>query len=164
MSLTASRASASVERSSAKKSVSAAARIRSRSESSSLAGPMSSRVRMTRPYACERSEVMIVRVYPSVRPPYLSSTTGMISLVNASSARRWLVDGMNVVGSRPDGWWRDREGAKRALAERLAAFAEATGEPVAVVFDGRPFEVDARPVQVDFAERRGPNAADDAIA
>jgi predicted RNA-binding protein with PIN domain len=88
----------------------------------------------------------------------------MISLVNASSARRWLVDGMNVVGSRPDGWWRDREGAKRALAERLAAFAEATGEPVAVVFDGRPFEVDARPVQVDFAERRGPNAADDAIA
>jgi predicted RNA-binding protein with PIN domain len=88
----------------------------------------------------------------------------MISWVNASSARRWLVDGMNVVGSRPDGWWRDREGAKRALAERLAAFAEATGEPVAVVFDGRPFEVDAGPVDVGFAQRRGPNAADDDIA
>ena len=78
--------------------------------------------------------------------------------------RRWLVDGMNVVGSRPDGWWRDREGAKRALTERLAAFARATGEPVTVVFDGRAFEVDAAPVEVDFATRRGPDAADDEIA
>jgi predicted RNA-binding protein with PIN domain len=77
---------------------------------------------------------------------------------------RWLVDGMNVVGSRPDGWWRDREGAKRALAERLAELARQTGDPVAVVFDGRPFEVDAEPVEVGFAERRGPNAADDVIA
>jgi predicted RNA-binding protein with PIN domain len=77
---------------------------------------------------------------------------------------RWLVDGMNVVGSRPDGWWRDRAGAKRALAQRLADFARATGDPVAVVFDGRPFEVDAAPVEVDFAPARGPNAADDEIA
>ena len=77
---------------------------------------------------------------------------------------RWLVDGMNVVGSRPDGWWRDREGAKRALAQRLAAFARESGEAVAVVFDGRPFEVDAAPVDVSFAQRRGPNAADDEIA
>jgi predicted RNA-binding protein with PIN domain len=71
---------------------------------------------------------------------------------------------MNVVGSRPDGWWRDRQGAMRSLAERLAAFADATGEPVAVVFDGRPFEVDAPPVDVSFAPTRGPNAADDEIA
>ena len=78
--------------------------------------------------------------------------------------RRWLVDGMNVVGSRPDGWWRDRPGAMRALAEKLATFAEAEDEPVAVVFDGRPFEVDAGPVEVSFAPTRGPNAADDEIA
>jgi predicted RNA-binding protein with PIN domain len=78
--------------------------------------------------------------------------------------QKWLVDGMNVVGSRPDGWWRDRPRAIRALAERLVAFAEATGEPVAVVFDGRPFELDAAPVDVSFAPRRGPNAADDEIA
>ena len=77
---------------------------------------------------------------------------------------RWLVDGMNVVGSRPDGWWRDRERAKRALAERLAEFARATGDEVTVVFDGRPFEVEAAPVRVDFAPARGPNAADDEIA
>jgi predicted RNA-binding protein with PIN domain len=77
---------------------------------------------------------------------------------------RWMIDGMNVVGSRPDGWWRDRQGAMRALAERLAAFAEDSGEPVAVVFDGRPFDLEADPVEVSFAPTRGPNAADDEIA
>jgi predicted RNA-binding protein with PIN domain len=77
---------------------------------------------------------------------------------------RWLVDGMNVIGSRPTGWWRDRPGAMRGLAEELAAFAEATGEEVAVVFDGKPFELDAPDVDVAFASRRGPNAADDDIA
>jgi predicted RNA-binding protein with PIN domain len=71
---------------------------------------------------------------------------------------------MNVVGSRPDGWWRDRHGAMRSLADRLAVFAESTGDPVAVVFDGRPFEIDAHPVDVSFAPRRGPDAADDEIA
>lgn len=32
-----------------------------------------------------------------------------------------IVDGANVVGSRPDGWWRDRPGAARTLAGRLSA-------------------------------------------
>lgn len=31
-----------------------------------------------------------------------------------------VVDGANVVGSRPDGWWRDRAGAARRLFDRLA--------------------------------------------
>jgi uncharacterized protein YaiI (UPF0178 family) len=35
---------------------------------------------------------------------------------------------------------------------------------VAVVFDGKPFELDARGVDVTFASRRGPDAADDDIA
>jgi predicted RNA-binding protein with PIN domain len=30
-----------------------------------------------------------------------------------------IVDGANVVGSRPDGWWRDRAGAARRLHEQL---------------------------------------------
>ena len=34
-----------------------------------------------------------------------------------------LVDGANVVGSRPDGWWRDRAGAAERLRDGLAAFA-----------------------------------------
>ncbi|SDE68033.1 hypothetical protein SAMN05660485_01514 [Blastococcus fimeti] len=31
-----------------------------------------------------------------------------------------LVDTANVVGARPDGWWRDRAGAATRLLERLA--------------------------------------------
>jgi predicted RNA-binding protein with PIN domain len=80
--------------------------------------------------------------------------------------RRWLVDGMNVIGSRPDGWWRDRDGAMRALAARLAALAEESGEPVRVVFDGRPVELDsdaAGRVEVAWAGP-GRDAADGLIA
>ena len=78
--------------------------------------------------------------------------------------RRWLVDGMNVVGSTPDGWWKDRRGAMRRLAAELAHFARASGDEVTVVFDGSPFEVDTDGVDVRFAPRRGRNAADDEIA
>lgn len=35
-----------------------------------------------------------------------------------------VVDGANVVGSRPDGWWRDRAGAAQRLAGRLVAALE----------------------------------------
>lgn len=34
--------------------------------------------------------------------------------------RHLIVDGANVVGSRPDGWWRDRAGAAGRLAAQLA--------------------------------------------
>jgi predicted RNA-binding protein with PIN domain len=74
---------------------------------------------------------------------------------------RWIVDGMNVIGSRPDGWWRDRRGAMRSLAERLGEWAD--GRDVTVVFDGKPFNLDVDGVEVLFASRRGPNAADDDI-
>ena len=74
---------------------------------------------------------------------------------------RWLVDGMNLIGSRPDGWWRDRPRAMRELVEELTTL----GEPVTVVFDGRPFDLaDTDAVEVKFAKRRGRNAADDDIA
>ena len=71
---------------------------------------------------------------------------------------------MNVIGSRPDGWWRDRRGAMERLIGELEAFAEATGDEVAVVFDGRPFPLDGGGlVEVGFAPG-GRNAADHAIA
>jgi predicted RNA-binding protein with PIN domain len=74
---------------------------------------------------------------------------------------RWIVDGMNVIGSRPDGWWRDRRGAMRSLVAELAEWAD--GREVVVVFDGRPFDIHADGVEVLFASRRGRNAADDDI-
>ena len=77
---------------------------------------------------------------------------------------RWLVDGMNVVGSIPDGWWRDRQGAMARLVQRLAELRSQSGETVSVVFDGRPFELDAGAVDVAFAPTRGRDAADDEIA
>jgi hypothetical protein len=42
-----------------------------------------------------------------------------------------VVDGANVVGSRPDGWWRDRPGAARRLLAgliRLSAAGSAVAE------------------------------------
>jgi hypothetical protein len=39
-----------------------------------------------------------------------------------------IVDGANVVGSRPDGWWRDRAGAAVRLYDNLARLA-ARGAP-----------------------------------
>ena len=38
---------------------------------------------------------------------------------------RIVVDGANVVGSRPDGWWRDRAGAAARLAAALQTLADA---------------------------------------
>jgi 8-oxo-dGTP diphosphatase len=34
-----------------------------------------------------------------------------------------IVDGANVMGSRPDGWWRDRAGAARRLRDQLTGLA-----------------------------------------
>jgi predicted RNA-binding protein with PIN domain len=77
---------------------------------------------------------------------------------------RWLIDGMNVVGSRPDGWWRDRKAAMRRLTALLDEFAAETGEPLTVVFDGQPFDLSGQSVEVAFASGRGPDAADHDIA
>ena len=89
---------------------------------------------------------------------------------------RWLVDAMNVIGSRPDGWWRDRPGAMRKLAKSLEALAAATGDEVAVAFEGStvpdlPAGSDGSGgsggsgggLRVLYARRKGPNAADDRI-
>src|SRR4051812_50195005 len=71
---------------------------------------------------------------------------------------------MNVVGSRPDGWWRDRRAAMERLTSLLDAFAAETGDPLTVVFDGAPFDLSPQSVEVAFATGRGPNAADHDIA
>ena len=51
---------------------------------------------------------------------------------------RWFVDGMNVIGTRPDGWWRDRDAAMLRLVDLLERWAAAEGEDVVVVFERPP--------------------------
>jgi hypothetical protein len=46
-----------------------------------------------------------------------------------------VIDGANVVGSRPDGWWRDRPGAAQRLWQRLAA-ADLAYDEVVLVLEG----------------------------
>ena len=77
---------------------------------------------------------------------------------------RWIVDGNNVMGTRPDGWWRDRAGAVRRLAAQVTAFADAVGEPVTLYFDGRSRDLGPHRLDVVFADRPGRDAADHAIA
>ncbi len=78
---------------------------------------------------------------------------------------RWVVDGMNVIGSRPDGWWRDRDRAMADLVAGLDRWAEANGEDVAVVFERPPVPPIRAPtrVEISHAARGRPNAADDEI-
>jgi predicted RNA-binding protein with PIN domain len=79
----------------------------------------------------------------------------------------WVIDAVNVIGSRPTGWWRDRPAAIRRLVETARRFGAATGEAVTVVVDGRPL-ADLREgmhdgVRVLYARRHGRDAADDRI-
>ncbi len=78
-----------------------------------------------------------------------------------------VVDAMNVLGSRPDGWWRDRDAALRRLFDRLQHLAQQDDLTITLVCDGR--EVDGAEagehgdVRVLYASRRGPDAADDRL-
>lgn len=77
----------------------------------------------------------------------------------------WLVvDAMNVIGSRPDGWWHDRAGAVRDLVARLRAAGPGLAETITIVVDGRGDDepADERGVEVLHAGQ-GPDAADDRI-
>ncbi|WP_406815300.1 NYN domain-containing protein [Mycobacterium sp. M23085] len=77
---------------------------------------------------------------------------------------RWIVDGMNVIGSRPDGWWKDRNGAMVALVESLDRWASDRGDTVTVVFERPPSTaITSSVVEVAHAPRAAANSADDEI-
>lgn len=81
---------------------------------------------------------------------------------------RWVVDGMNVIGSRPDGWWHDRDRAARRLVGNLQRWRRECEQPVLVVLDGHPNDVlpagTHDGVHVLYASSSAPDAADDRIA
>jgi uncharacterized protein YaiI (UPF0178 family) len=72
-----------------------------------------------------------------------------------------VVDAMNVIGSRPDGWWRDRAGAIERLAAQLEKWAEQSGERVTVMLEQRPRRpLPVERVEVEWAPEPGRDAAD----
>ena len=79
----------------------------------------------------------------------------------------WVVDAMNVIGSRPTGWWRDRRAAVHRLLGASQRFAAIADDRVILVVDGRPGpdlpEGEHDGVRVVYAVRTGSDAADDRI-
>ncbi|MGV9803032.1 NYN domain-containing protein [Mycobacterium sp. NPDC003449] len=77
---------------------------------------------------------------------------------------RWIVDGMNVIGSRPDGWWRDRMRAMARLVDRLEHWSAAGDRRVLVVFESRPSPpIESSVIEIGHAPRAAANSADDEI-
>ena len=77
------------------------------------------------------------------------------------SERVLVVDSANVVGSRPDGWWKDRAGAARRLHGRLAV-ADLPWDRIVLVLEGAakggvPRGVDG-PLETIHAPRDGDSA------
>jgi hypothetical protein len=77
-----------------------------------------------------------------------------------------VVDGANVVGSVPDGWWRDRAGAAVRLRDRLTPItSQGLGDlpgPVEVVLvvEGKARDI---PETEGVRVERAPGSGDDAI-
>lgn len=71
---------------------------------------------------------------------------------------------MNVIGTRPDGWWRNRRRAAVRLVEQLETWASVNGHRVTVVFERPPSPPIHSPVvAVAYAPRAASNSADDEI-
>jgi uncharacterized protein YaiI (UPF0178 family) len=71
---------------------------------------------------------------------------------------------MNVIGTRPDAWWKDRDAAMLRLVDLLERWAAADGEEVTVVFERQPRPpIRSTVIDVRHAPRPKPNAADDEI-
>lgn len=77
---------------------------------------------------------------------------------------RWIVDAMNVIGSRPDGWWKNRRGAIVRLIHQLERWTPTQDHPVTVVLE-RPMSppIDSSVIEIAHAPRAAANSADNEI-
>ncbi|MFD5078588.1 NTP pyrophosphohydrolase [Streptomyces sp. NPDC058371] len=79
-----------------------------------------------------------------------------------------IIDGANVVGSVPDGWWRDRKGAAERLRDRLAAHGVPGHEgplEIVLVVEGKARGVESVPgVRVESAAGSGDDHITDLVA
>ena len=78
--------------------------------------------------------------------------------------RRWIIDAMNVVGSRPDGWWRERRSAVARLVGRVEEWAQAQEDRVTLVLE-QPMSppINSALIEIAHAPQAAPNSADDEI-
>ena len=80
---------------------------------------------------------------------------------------RWVIDGNNVFGSRPDGWWNDRGAAQCRFTQAVAEWCRTHGDEVVLVFDApvtdRTADLGGGNLTIVEAVRRGRDAADDEI-
>lgn len=76
---------------------------------------------------------------------------------------RWFVDAMNVIGSRPDGWWKDRHAAMERLVGQLEALAS-DEDGITVFFEREPSPpITSDAIEIAWAPESRPDAADDEI-
>jgi predicted RNA-binding protein with PIN domain len=77
---------------------------------------------------------------------------------------RWVIDGMNVIGTRPDAWWRDRHAAMVRLVDMLERWVAVSGEDVTVIFEKPPVPpIRSSVIVVAHAPRPRRDSGDDEI-
>jgi predicted RNA-binding protein with PIN domain len=77
---------------------------------------------------------------------------------------RYIVDGMNVIGTRPDGWWQDRDAAMLRLVDELERWCAVDGDDVIVVFERAPRpRIRSTVIEIAHAPKPRRDAADDEI-
>jgi hypothetical protein len=100
-------------------------------------------------------------------PQPASQQAALSEAVTGDAVPLVVVDGANVVGSVPDGWWRDRAGAAARLRDSLAPLP-AAGLPdlpgpieVVLVVEGKARDIPQTPGGVRI--ERAPGSGDDKI-
>lgn len=78
--------------------------------------------------------------------------------------RLWIIDAMNVIGSRPDGWWKERRSALARLVGLVERWAQSQENRVTLVLE-QPMSppIGSSLIEIAHAPRAARNSADDEI-